>query len=130
MTDQTPSPPCRGDAASLSVEPRDIAADALRYWERRRIGYNAVLALVVASVFGVQWQAFLRHAAVDFFLGLFVLAVLANVAFCAAYPADVFVQRAGLREARRQARSALFTIGTLFAAVLAQFVARGMVGGG
>jgi hypothetical protein len=104
-----------------------IAADALRYWEPRRIAYNAVLGGVVAIVFAMQWRALLRHASVDFFLALFLFAVLANIAYCAAYPADVFVQHAGLDAARRRARTVLFLVGTLFAAVIAQFVARGML---
>jgi hypothetical protein len=126
------------DPAALSGEPRDmaaersrqIAADALRFWEPRRIVYDAVLLLVAGTVFLTHWRQFLRHASVDFFLGLFLLAVLANVAYCAAYPADVFVQRSGLGDARRRVRTALFVVGTLFAGVLAQFIARGMVGGG
>ena len=109
---------------------RQIAADALRYWEHRRIAYNGVLALVVSGVAVAHWQQFLRQASVDFFLGLFLLAVLANVAFCAAYPADVFVQRSGLGQAQRRVRTVLFAVGTLFASVLAQFIARGMVTGG
>lgn len=125
MTDDTALPSPSPDHES----PRHVAADALRYWEPRRALYNAVLALVVAAVFAVQWRDLLRHASVDFFLSLFLLTVLANVAFCAAYPADVFVQRAGLAGARRRVRTALFVVGTSFAAVLAQFIARGMVGG-
>jgi hypothetical protein len=109
---------------------RAPAADALRYWEVRRLAYNAVLVLVVSAVAVSHWTQFLRHASIDFFLGLFLLAVLANVAYCAAYPADVFVQRSGLMQVRRRVRTALFTLGTLFAAVLAQFIARGMVAGG
>jgi hypothetical protein len=109
---------------------RTMAIDALRYWERRRIFYNATLVVVVAAVVVSHWTQFLRHASIDFFLGLFLLAVLANVAYCAAYPADLFVQRAGVEAVRRQVRTALFTLGTSFAAVLAQFVARGMVAGG
>lgn len=109
---------------------RDMAADALRYWERQRIAYNAVLLLVVGAVFLSHWTQLLARASVDFLLVLFLLVVLANVAYCAAYPADLFVQRTGLGTARRRARWALFGVGTLFAAVLAQFIARGMVAGG
>lgn len=106
------------------------AADAIRFWERQRLLYNAVLATVVAVVFAARWPAFLERAVPDFFLGLFLLAVLANVAFCAAYPADLFVQRSGLVGAARRVRVTLLVVGTTFAAVLAQFVARGLVSGG
>lgn len=105
-----------------------IATDALRYWERHRITYNAVLVLVVATVFLVHLAAFLDRVSVDLALALFLLAVVANVAYCAAYPVDLFVQRSGLRDAWRRRRWILLLVGTLFAGTLAQFVARGMVG--
>jgi hypothetical protein len=115
---------------ATAPDPERSAADALRYWERRRLGYNAVLVLVVASVFATNWSRLQQQASIDFVLGLFLLAVLANIAFCAAYPADLFVQRAGPGAWRQRARTVLFAVGTSFAAVLAQFIARGMVAGG
>ncbi|MDQ3287598.1 MAG: hypothetical protein M3Q42_04930 [Pseudomonadota bacterium] len=117
------------DVGATHAESRQIAADALRFWERQRITYNAVLLLVVAGVFLAHWPQFVRQASVDFFLALFLLAVLANVAFCAAYPADLFVQRSGLRPALGRVRWALLAVGIVFAGVLAQFIARGMVAG-
>jgi len=36
---------------------RESATDAIRYWERRRLAYNAVLAAVVGLVF---WLGCLR----------------------------------------------------------------------
>ena len=121
-----PSPATRG--APHDTRP-NAAADALRFWERRRPAYNAALAIVVGAVFAMHPPRFAQVLNVDLVLALFLLAVLANVAYCAAYPVDVFVQRSGLREALRRARGALFVVGTAFAAVIAQFVARGMVGG-
>lgn len=118
-----------GDAGRLADVLQEIAADAIEFWERQRITYNVILLLVVSVVFVVHAPGFLQRASVDFFLALFLLAVLANVAYCAAYPVDVFVQRSGLRAACRRVRRALLLVGTLFAGVLAQFIARGMVGG-
>jgi len=54
------------------------------------------------------------------------LAVLANVAYCAAYVVDVFVQMSGFREQWRAYRWMLFFIGMSFAAILARFWALGM----
>ncbi|HEY4556044.1 MAG TPA: hypothetical protein VIG68_06375 [Lysobacter sp.] len=109
--------------------PHARGADALRYWEPRRIAYNAVLALVTAAVFAAHWPRFVERASLDLFLGLFLLAVLANVAYCAAYPADLFLQRSSPPHACRRARTTLFAVGTAFATVIAQFVARGIAGG-
>ena len=127
MHNPTTESPALGTHADLL---QAAAADALRFWEPRRIAYNAALALVVSVVFAAQWSKLLLHASPDFFLGLFLLAVLANVAYCAAYPVDVFVQRSGLGGACRRVRTTLFAVGTLFASVLAQFIARGMLDGG
>ncbi len=63
---------------------------------------------------------------VDLALGVFLLAVVANVAYCAAYLVDVFVQASGFRDVWERARWVLFAIGTAFAAVITRFVAMGM----
>ena len=34
---------------------RDLVTDAIRYWEFRRIAYNAILAAVVVVMFVLQW---------------------------------------------------------------------------
>jgi hypothetical protein len=58
---------------------------------------------------------------VNSLLILFLLAVLANVAYCAAYPVDVFVQASGFRERWLKYRWVLFFIGVAFAAVVTRF---------
>jgi hypothetical protein len=63
---------------------------------------------------------------VDFALGVFLLAVVANIAYCAAYLADIFVQVSGFREIWQRSRWVLFVIGTLFAAIVTRFAAMGM----
>jgi hypothetical protein len=60
---------------------------------------------------------------------LFVFAVLGNVAFCAAYPADLFVQASGFRDTWRRVRWVLLLVGVLFASVLAHFISRGIFSG-
>jgi hypothetical protein len=54
-----------------------------------------------------------------------MLAVLANVAYCAVYLADLFVQFSGLHVAWRRGRVVLLIIGTAFAATIAHFVVQG-----
>jgi hypothetical protein len=56
---------------------------------------------------------------------VFVLAVLANVCYCAAYLGDVFVQISGLREVWQKWRSVLFVVGTTFAAIITRWSAIG-----
>jgi hypothetical protein len=59
---------------------------------------------------------------------IFVLAVLANVAYCAAYVPDVFAQMSTLRDSWLRYRWALFVVGLAFAAVLTHFWSLGMFG--
>jgi hypothetical protein len=66
---------------------------------------------------------------VDFCLGLFLLAVLANVAYCAAYVVDIFAQASGFRETWQMYRKVLFAIGTLFAGIITRFIVMGMFSG-
>jgi hypothetical protein len=105
-----------------------FAASGLRYWEPRRLVYNAVLASVVLTHFLVALPGSLAKVSVDGVLGTFILAVLANIAYCAAYLPDVFVQFAGLQAAWRWGRVILLVIGTLFAGTITHFFAKGMFG--
>jgi hypothetical protein len=101
------------------------AANALRYWEPRRLVYNAVLALVVIGHFISAWPVSREKLSFDLVLSLFILAVIANVAYCAAYVADIFVQFSGLDAAWRRGRAGLLIVGIAFAATITHFVAQG-----
>ena len=105
---------------------RESATDAIRYWEPRRLAYNAILAAVVLAYFGIHYPASKSTLSVDGALGVFLLAVMANVAYCAAYVVDIFAQISGYREMWRKYRWVLFLIGALFAGVLTRFFALGM----
>ena len=109
---------------------REVASDALRYWEPRRVVYNLALgAIVMGHVYG-SWprsQAFLTR---DGILGAFLLAVLANVDYCAAYAVDLFVQFSGLRETWGRWRWVVLITGTAFAGVITHFVAMGTLNAG
>jgi hypothetical protein len=85
-----------------------------------------VLAVIVITYFAVGYPASKAVLSVDCALGVFLLAVVANVAYCAAYLVDVFVQASGFREVWLRSRWVLFAIGTAFAAVITRFVAMGM----
>lgn len=97
--------------------------DAIKFWERGRVFYNLVLiALSVAILVrgGADESAWLGMTA-----PLLVLAVIANLLYCAAYPIDLFVQASDFGQTWRSARWALLAFGTLFAAVLAYMMLGG-----
>ena len=105
---------------------RESATDAIRFWEPLRLVYNAVLAAIVLVYFGIYYPTSKSVLSVDSVLFLFLLAVMANVAYCAAYVVDVFVFASNYREQWRKYRWVIFMIGLLFAAVVTRFFALGM----
>jgi len=105
---------------------REYATDAIKFWEPARILYNLVLAAIVIVYFAVTYPVSKSALSVDVCLGLFLLAVIANVAYCAAYIVDIFAQGSGFRETWRRSRKVLFVVGTLFAAIITRFIAMGM----
>jgi len=113
--------------APASPPLREIISDALRYWEPRRLVYNAVLAAIVAYSYFAQLpnsRDFLSFAgAVD----LFVLAILANVCYCAAYVVDVFVQLSVFRAKWRRGRWALLLLGLTLAATITLIATNGLI---
>lgn len=104
---------------------RDALTDAIRYWEPRRIAYNLVLAVVVAIHAAVAWLGLgpgpMPPITSEAVLSLFLLAVLANVAYCAAYVPDIPAQLSGFRVEWLRLRVVLFLVGLTFAAILAHF---------
>ena len=65
------------------------------------------------------------HFDVNLVLLLFVLAVLANVAYCACYVVDVVAQLSAFRELWLRFRGALFLVGVAFAGTLTYFFSFG-----
>jgi hypothetical protein len=100
---------------------RDYLSNAIRYWEPRRIVYNVLLAAIVIVHFVLNLPFSKTELQVDIFLGLFLLAVLANVAYCAAYVPDVFAQMSGLRDSWLRYRWVVLVVGLSFAGVLTHF---------
>lgn len=111
------------DSAGATGAPqlRDLVDDALRYWEPRRIAYNLVLTCVCLGWLVFTWPHFRAALALPAFLPLFVLAVLANVCYCAAYVVDIPMQVSSFRAPWRRWRWGLWLAGMLFAAVLASY---------
>jgi hypothetical protein len=98
----------------------------MRFWEPRRLVYNVLLGVIVLFYFFRAYPASKTILTLDSILGLFLLAVLANVAYCAAYLADLFAQWSSYRDHWRQYRWILFAVGMLFASILTRFIAMGV----
>ena len=110
---------------SFGAPLRDAVSDALAYWEPRRILYNAVLVAVVLVYFAINWPYSRGVISLEGGLFAFILAVLANVCYCAAYLGDVFVQVSGFRQSWHRWRWVLFLVGMAFAAVITRWFAIG-----
>lgn len=101
-------------------DPR-IATDAIRYWEPRRAVYNVMLAAIVVIYFAIGLPLSKQILTVNFVLILFLLAVLANVCYCAVYVVDIFAQTSGFRGLWQRYRWILFVVGTVFAGIITRF---------
>ncbi|HXX00517.1 MAG TPA: hypothetical protein VEJ00_04835 [Candidatus Acidoferrales bacterium] len=107
---------------------RECLTAAIRYWEPRRIVYNLVLAAVVAVYYLICLPSSRHALTTDSILVLFLLAVLANVAYCAAYVVDIFAQMSNFRDLWLSGRWIVFVVGMAFAAVLTRVFSLGMFG--
>jgi hypothetical protein len=114
----TPSP---GPNNSSSGSTREHLANAIQYWEPRRLVYNLVLLAVTAVWFLATWPHFRAALTVPSLLLFAVLGLLANVCYCAAYLVDLPMQCSSLGSFWKQRRWGLWLAGTLFAAVLASY---------
>ena len=105
---------------------RERATEAIKFWEPMRFVYNAVLAAIVLLYFRWGLPSSSEYISTNGVSVLIILAVLANVAYCAAYAVDLFAQLSGFRDQWRTIRWALFAIGLLFASILTRFFAMSM----
>jgi hypothetical protein len=108
--DRTPSGPVRSQFA-----------DAARFWEPRRLIYNAVLTATTVIWFVATWPHFRPALTLASLLPMLFLALLANVCYSAAYLVDVALQGSSTGVVRSRSRWALWVLGTLFALLLANY---------
>lgn len=113
---------------TAGINPRNALSEAIRYWEPRRILFNLVLAIVTGTVYMANFPHVRREFSVDTAQALVVFAVLANVAYCAAYPVDVLAQLSALRATWLRFRWVLLLVGVVFASILANRVSGGLFG--
>jgi hypothetical protein len=112
--------------AMTEIAARDALSDAIRYWEPRRILYNVVLLLIVGLTYWANLPASRSIVISDSLQALFALAVLANVAYCAAYAVDIVAQISTFRGRWLRVRWIFLAVGMLFAGVLAHFFSGGL----
>ena len=79
MSDHDPPTHAPATVGGFITRATGHVADALRYWEPRRVIYNVAFAAVVVGHLVVGWPASRARLSVSVLLGLFFLAVLANV---------------------------------------------------
>jgi hypothetical protein len=96
-------------------------ANAVRFWEARRILYNLALTAVVLNWLGATWPHFRPAFNLNSLLLLAILASLANVCYCAAYFVDIPMQYAAPSSIWKNGRWGLWLVGTLLGVMLANY---------
>lgn len=82
---------------------REALTDSIKYWEPRRLLYNVALGAIVLTYFALNYPGSkLVFSSLSGILLFFILCVLANVAYCAAYAVDLFAQMSGFKERWRK----------------------------
>jgi hypothetical protein len=110
------------DAGKPRSQRSELTGEMLRYWEPRRIIYNAVLALVAGAHLVSHFSRPVKRLNIEVVLVVFVLAIGANILYCAAYVVDWFVQQSEFRDPWRRARWIMLAIGTALAAVFTHYL--------
>src|SRR5262249_51706953 len=113
MNRMPPTESVPGLSAPVSAD--DGIREVLRSWELRRILYNLVLAAVTVYLVIRTWPHFRPALTWSSIPKLAVLAAIANVLYCAAYPVDLAFSGAAARTLWRRCRWALWLAGTLLA---------------
>ena len=95
--------------------------NAARFWEPGRVLYNAILTVIVLLWLALAWPHFRPAITLGALEALAVLALAANLCYCAAYLPDVFMQALLPIESLRRFRRGLWLLGTLFAILIANY---------
>jgi hypothetical protein len=99
----------------------DLFFDAARFWEPRRLVYNSLLIVVAVVWLVATWPHFRDALKLSLLLVMAVLALLANICYCAAYLLDIPIRSTVLCAVWNRRRWVLFLLGTLFAIVLENY---------
>jgi len=104
-----------------STQPASGFSEAVRFWEPRRIWYNAALFFVVLLWIVFTWPHFRPGFTLEALGIMLVLALLANVCYCTAYLVDLPLQAVFSDISRRRLRWAVWILGMLFALLLENY---------
>jgi hypothetical protein len=104
-----------------SADLREILTDGVHYWELRRIAYNLILAAIFMAWVVISWPHFRGAFTWPHLAALAILAMFANLCYCAAYLADIPMQFSSFRDLWRRRRWMLWLAGMLFATLLANY---------
>ena len=99
----------------------EILRDAIQYWERRRIVYNAILALIFLGWIVLTWPHFSEASISQGVLFLIVFAIATNLCYSGVYLVDLPLQGTALRSQWRRWRLGLWLVGTLVAFVFTNY---------
>lgn len=94
---------------------------ATRFWEPRRLIYNTVLTATALFWLIKDWTHFLPALTWSSLGIVTVLALLANLCYCAAYLTDLAIQQLVPNIAWNRSRWTIWSLGTLFAIVLESY---------
>lgn len=94
--------------------------DAARFWEPLRLWYSGVLALVPYAWIAFSWPHF-RGSVGLFSLWLLAFLALANVAYCAGYIAEAFLQALVPQNLWRRIRQVLWGLGMVLALLVENY---------
>ena len=104
------------------MEFRAFIADAISYWERKRIIYNGVLVILVAVCWGGDILSDGPQQRWGAAFVLFLFAAVANFLYCFAYPIDLAFQMTPWRKYLQRFRCWLFAAGVVLASILALWI--------
>jgi len=99
----------------------DSFTAAIRFWEPRRLVYNLLLAALVLAWLVGTWPHFRPVMTLTGALQLAVFALLANLCYCMAYVAELFLQLFASGTGWLRWRSALWVLGTVLAILIENY---------
>lgn len=112
------APPSPDSHAAMPADDTVDWRDAVRWWERRRLAYNAVLTALFVALTIRTWPRLRPELGPDKILPLVVLALLANLCYSTAYLVDPLLSTSPNASTRHRLRLALWVAGMFLAMLI------------
>lgn len=87
----------RDAKATTEVAMQENLGNSIRFWERRRVIYNVVIAAVFAGWAVLTWPHFREASILQALLFLVIFAAMANLLYSAVYVVDIPLQHSALK---------------------------------